>query len=322
MIRAKLERVTGQVVVFRDPGVRRTSPLWALGISGAIGFLLGFVVYPSWQVAVEPAQVVAGLVHYPAGNAFYVYETKLWTILHQICAVLLRAGVSEIALSKALSGVLAMVSLQALTMVTYALCDDVALAVGAGVIAFVTRAASNGVEYPIMLTATTHTYGSLGLSMFALVPALLGSGCYRTGAFLLALMPAVHPSLGAWLWPIVGLAVAVDLGGLRTQLRPALRWFAAGAAITLLSLAVQLLFTYDSPRVDSADTTPLLRAFIALWDGHRAPVELGRPGVVLNEIALVLAVNWLTGFTQHVPRAAHLLLRVVAIAAAGAALAW
>jgi hypothetical protein len=63
-------------------------------------FLLGFVVYPSWQVAVEPAQVVAGLVHYPAGNAFYVYETKLWTILHQIGAVLLRAGVSEIVLSR------------------------------------------------------------------------------------------------------------------------------------------------------------------------------------------------------------------------------
>ena len=118
--------MTTQVVVVRDPCVPRTSPLWALAISGVVGFLLGALVYPSWQVAVEPAQVVAGLVKYPAGNAFYVYETKLWTILHQICAVLLRAGVSEIALSKALSGVLAMAGLQALTMVAYALCDDIA----------------------------------------------------------------------------------------------------------------------------------------------------------------------------------------------------
>ena len=53
-------------------------------------------------MAVETAQVVAGLVKYPSGNPFYVYHTKLWTVVHQICAVLLRAGVSEIAVSKLL----------------------------------------------------------------------------------------------------------------------------------------------------------------------------------------------------------------------------
>jgi hypothetical protein len=96
-----------------------------------------------------------------------------------------------------------------------------------------------------------------------------------------------------------------------------LRWFGAGAAITVLSLLIQLLFIYDRRGVEPADTAPLLRVFIALWDGHRAPVDFGSAGVVLNKIALVLAVIWLTGFTQHVPPAARLLLRVVAIAAAG-----
>ena len=68
-------------------------------ISGLLGFRVGMVGFPEWQVAVETSQVVAGLVRYPAGNPFFIYHTKLWTIVHQLCAPLLWAGVSEIRLS-------------------------------------------------------------------------------------------------------------------------------------------------------------------------------------------------------------------------------
>ena len=100
--------------------------LWVLAASGLLGFHVGMVGFPTWQVAVETAQVVAGLVTYPPGNPFYVYHTKAWTILHQICAVLLKAGVSEIALSKALSGLLGMASFQALALLAYAIGGDAA----------------------------------------------------------------------------------------------------------------------------------------------------------------------------------------------------
>ena len=50
------------------------------------------VGFPDWQVAVETAQVVAGLVTYPADNIFFIYHTKLWTVLHQILAVAARRG--------------------------------------------------------------------------------------------------------------------------------------------------------------------------------------------------------------------------------------
>ena len=46
-----------------------------------LGFRIGYVNFPTWQVAVETAQVGAGFVHYPAGNPFYICDTKLWTIL-------------------------------------------------------------------------------------------------------------------------------------------------------------------------------------------------------------------------------------------------
>ena len=61
--------------------------------SGVLGWHVGAGAFADWQVAVESAQVVAGLVHYPAGNPFYVYHTKLWTVLHQVLAVLLAAAI-------------------------------------------------------------------------------------------------------------------------------------------------------------------------------------------------------------------------------------
>lgn len=294
---------------------------WVLGISGLLGFRLGMVGYPTWQVAVEPAQVVAGLVSYPPGNTFYLYQTKLWTILHQINALFLLAGVSEITLSRAISGLLGMVGLQALAMVTYALGRDAMVAIGVPVFAVFTRATSNGSNYPIDIMGTQHTYGSLGLSMAVLITGLFGSGCYGLGAFLLGLMPAIHPSLGAWLWLVVAIAAAWDwrrLWGSTGSLRStvvALVPFAAGAAVATASLAYHLLFTVDVPAVSAEVTRPYFEAFMAFWDGHRAGVLFQSGAVALNRAALAIGVIWLLAFARDLPHAGLFLLRIVVVSA-------
>src|SRR5918999_375916 len=91
-----------------------TAALVTLVASGALGFHLGYARFPHWQIPVESAQVLAGLVVYPHETPFYIHHMDLWTVLHQICALLLMGGVSEIALSRTLSGVLGMLSFQAL----------------------------------------------------------------------------------------------------------------------------------------------------------------------------------------------------------------
>jgi len=188
----------------------RFGPVSVLIVSGVLGFAVGAIKFPTWHVAVETAQVVAGLVHYPPGNPFYIYHVKLWTILHQVCAVLLLSGVSEISLSIALSGLLGMVSFQALAMIVFALSADVALSIAAPFVIFVSHVAEHGVVYVVSLMGTQHTYGSIGLSVIVLVAGLLGSGCYRLGWALLGLAPAVHPSLGAWLWLATGITLVWD----------------------------------------------------------------------------------------------------------------
>ncbi len=292
--------------------------IWVLLLSGILGFRVGMLGFPDWQVAVETAQVVAGLVTYPPDNIFYIYHTRLWTALHQILAVALGSGVSEITLSLVVSGVQGMLTFQALALFVYALSRDVLLSIGAAALIFFTRSAEYGVVYPLFLLGTEHTYGVIGLSTGVLIVGLLGAGWYRMGAFFLGIAPCIHPALGSWTGGIVALAVLSDFRRLRVELRPALPWFAAGCCVTLVSLLVQFSLAPHIPpgmvRLSPAD----LSTFVRLWDGHRAAATFWHYGVVLNVASLVVASVWIAGFAGDLPRSSQLLLR---ISAAGSLLA-
>ena len=267
--------------------------LWVLLLSGFLGFRIGMLGFPDWQVAVETAQVVARLVHYPPDNIFYIYHTRLWTALHQVLALGLRAGVSEVTLSLVVSGLQGMLTFQALALFVYALSRRVLLSVGAAALIFFTRSAEYGTVYPLFLLGTEHTYGVVGLSTGVLSVAILGSGWYRTGALLLGIAPCVHPALGSWTVVVVVLAVLLDVRKLREELRTALPWFLTGCGVTIISLIVQFSMAPAIPdgmvRLSSDD----LSTFIRLWDGHRAAVNIWHNGVLLNVASLVVASAWL-----------------------------
>lgn len=290
--------------------------LRVLAVSGLIGFVIGITRYASWQVAVESAQVVAGLVTYPAEHPFYIYHMKLWTIAHQVCAVLLRMGVSEIALSKIISGLLGAISFQALAMLAFALSEDVLVALGAPLVILYTQAAIHGASYPIALMGTDHTYGVLGLSTVALVTGLLGAGCYRSGGFLLGLAPAVHPSIGGWFTLVAAACLLWDFKQLRADFRTALPWFVAGAGVTTVSLAVLLLMARNTPGIEAAEAARYVSAFVNTWDDHRRPAYAFSVAAILNVAALMLASVWLRWFSADLPRPSLFSLRVVVAAAA------
>ena len=271
--------------------------LWVLLLSGILGFRVGMLGFPDWQVAVETAQVVARLVPYPPDNIFYIYHTRLWTALHQILALGLRAGVSELTLSLVVSGVQGMLTFQALALFVYALGRDVLLAVGAAALIFFTRSAEYGTVYPLFLLGTEHTYGVVGLSTGVLAVAMLGSGWFRTGALLLGAAPSIHPALGSWTVLIVVLAVLSDFRRLRAGFRPALPWFLAGCGITFVSLIIQISMAPPIPAGMVRLSPDDLSTFVRLWDGHRAAVNVWHNGVLLNVASLVVAWVWLSYFS-------------------------
>ena len=289
--------------------------LWVLLLSGILGFRVGLLGFPDWQVAVETAQAVAGLVPYPPDNIFYIYHTKLWTSLHHLLALGLLAGVNERTLSLVISGVQGMLTFQALAMFVYALSRHVLLSVGAAALIFFTRSAEYGVVYPIFLLGTEHTYGVIGLSLSVLIVGIFGAGWYRTGAILLGIAPCVHPSLGVWTGSIVALAIVSDFRRLRDEIRPVLPWFLVGCGVTLVSLVIQFTAVYHAPQGMARMSPQDLSAFVRLWDGHRASINVWHDGVLLNVASLVVATIWLAFFSADLPRPSQFLLRISAASA-------
>ena len=304
----------------------RAGAFVTLAVSGVLGYYVGARGFPEWQVPVETAQVIAGIVRYPPGNPFFIYHLKLWTLLHQVCAALLAVGVSEIRLSTILSGVTGMISFQALAMTTYAFSRSAWLSIAAALVIFMGRAAEFGVRYPIFLLGTSHTYGSVGLSWLVLTAAIIGCGRYGLGLFLLGMAPALHPSLGVWLAVIAGLSFACQLRTTRAWVLPHWRWFAAGVLVSAASLAVHLWTSRHVPPIDAATASRYLAAFTQLWDEHRQPMALGHAGVVLNIAAMLVGLIWLSFFRSALPASSTFLLTFVtvsgAVSLAGAAISY
>jgi hypothetical protein len=287
----------------------RGSPGVTLAISGLLGFWFGLVVFPTWHVAVETAQVVAGTVRYPAENPFYRYHVGIWTIVHQILAVALSAGITERALSELLSGLVGMLSFQALAIVVHAFSRDSALAVGTALVMFLARGVEFGAVYPVLLLGTTHTYGALGLSTLVLALGLLGCGWSRSGGFLLGVLPAIHPSIGVWTCALVAVVLVVFRRSAVEELRPARQWVIGGLAVTALSLLAHLPLVLSARVIETEPSRPYLVAFLELWDGHRSPVPLRSVDVTFNAGAMTLAIVWLMAWAQDLPRASRFLLR-------------
>ena len=285
-----------------------------LAVAGVLGFAAG-LARPTHQVAVETAQVLAGLVDYPLRNSFHVYHLKLWNLSSQLLALLLQLGVPERALSLALSGGLGALSFQALALCTLAVSRYRWLALVLPPWILAVRAYDLGVNYDVFLLGFRNTYGVVGTSYGLFVLALLGLGRWRAGLFLLGLAPAVHPSVGAWCGGVAILAFVLGGAEARACLREHARFLAAGAALTLVSLGAQLWIARSIDLSVTAANERAVRAFVRSWDWHRRPVQLFHPVLLLTLGFLVVALGWLRlpRLRGDLPPPARWLLRALTI---------
>ena len=214
------------------------------------------VTFPDWQVAVETAQVVAGVVQYhPTIPSISITSSSGPSCIRSVRSYCGRA--SPRSRSKLVSGLLGMVSFQAIAMIVYALSRDELLAVGSAFLIAFTRTAEHGVNYPVHLMGTPHTYGVIGLSLIALIAGFAGAGWYRASGFLLGIAPAVHPSLGAWFMLTMGAAALWHAWRDRAEIRPALRFVLAGCSVTAISpCAVRAVSRNTDNRIAACQQIP------------------------------------------------------------------
>ena len=281
-------------------------------VSGALGWWIG-VSARGGQVPVETAQVLAGIVVYPSQTPFFIYHVKIWTLLIQLSAVALKSGVPEHILSTLLSGLTAQVACQAIALAMFVLSRSVWVSVWCLPAVLVSRAFDYGAVYPIAFYDTPHTYGSLGLSAAMLIVLLLAIGWWRSGALMLGLLPAIHPSLG--LWTTIAFAATLVVAG-RSEYRarlPALRWYFVGLLLTAVSLAVHLAGVPALPYVAEPDKARYLEYFVSVWDTHRQPVNPFGAGLILNVLAVVVSAAYLRLWPANLTPSARLVLTFAAV---------
>lgn len=285
-----------------------------LAASGVIGFVLG-VAHVEWQWAVEHAQVLSGVVAYPPDRPTTTLLAGPWSLLNQILALALGAGATEGALSWVLSGLLGSVSCQAIATLVFAISGRAMLSIAGLFVVMASRATDWGPSYPIALFGTGHTYGVAGLSLGALAIGLAGCGALRSSAWIVGLLPAVHASLGAFLWIVVGFAWAVIALTDRARAREIARAAYAPLAFALALVVSSYLFArmLAPPALPAGeDPAAYLRAFLEHWDGHRRPVAAFDPSV---RIALGLSLVSIVSFRLDRARAPES-LRVMWLVAA------
>ena len=241
-----------------------------LFVGGVTGLYFGLNC--GWQIAVESAQVVAGIVEYPVDNPFYMYHVKAWTLLHQVPALLLACGLSERVVSLLIACTASILFQQAFGLICYSFSRDRLISCAVPMLYLATNVCKlGGAVYPVFLEPHEYwtTYGVTGTAMALFVWSLWGLGLWRAAALLSGLSPAVHPALGGWCIAMTVLALAWNR---QLQPRKLAPWFGAGLAATAVSFAIQQYIASGLLPADPVLAKRIVAAFMAEWDNHRVPV--------------------------------------------------
>lgn len=293
---------------------RRIWPV--LLVSGALGFLCGALLQPTWQVVIEPSQVLAGVVAYPPDSTAAIFATRTWTILHQITALAIAAGVPERVLTILWSGVVGALSFQALALTTLAMGGTRSIASLSPLLIFVSGATRFLPGYPVEILGGPNTWSMVAHGWFLLLLALLALQRYRPAALLLGLFPSIHIAVGLWAWLIVGGLAVLWRTRWRGHIGAITRWGLVGLGVTLTSGIIHALWFSTPPPPAQEGLTELLRSLRLNWDSHRTPIDLLDIGAVAGIVLPAACVLWHRQLGRHLPPAAWWLTAGFATAAA------
>jgi hypothetical protein len=263
------------------------APWSLLACALTFGLVLGLLAPVTSQEGLDGSLVLAGIVHYPPQSPMNQYFLDSWTIIHQLGALLLRAGLDQAYVSEIFFLVPSALMVGAYAAIVYCFSGQFLLSLLAAPLCLLTN--------PLAKFFASPDYATLGLlwtqppaqtfGFWAHAGAVWVVGCVAAGRKALAgfsavVLIAVHPVLGVYM---VALLTATLLAA-RLFLGLEVQGFAKGAALgalaTIASFAAYLMTRPDlSGPIDQA----AYDAYMSAWDTHRSHV-------MTPEIAVRIAV--------------------------------
>jgi hypothetical protein len=233
----------------------------------AAGVLFG-ITHASMQSALDPAQWLAGLVDYPAGNPYGDYLSSVLNLQTLAAAALLRAGVGEVGISAFFCVAVSVLYLLFWQNVVghYSRSNVLALLVPQFLLG--TGFLLAGLNYEIIIPPGQVTFGPLAIAWGAWAASLLLFRSDGIPLALVALTGLFHPILGAYLGGACALAQVVRR---EPQWRRAVGLLLGTAACIGLQYALER--HYATALAGSFDAGRLLELNLSK---HRVPLEWNR----------------------------------------------
>ena len=259
--------------VFEQPAGRRdVAPLWLILAAVAIGLAAGALFPPVEQRGVDGALVLAGIVPYPADSITAHYYLGSWTLIHQLGAMLLVAGVGQTAVSWFFSLAAYALPITTYAMIIYGFSRRPWFALAAATLCFISNPISDFLaspDYPLVGSKWEGVPGTYGLWAnvgAAWVIGVLAGGRNVLAGFSAAVLVAIHPVLGAYIMGLLCLALVLGrlFGGLDT--RGIVRGLLLGAPLTVVSFAV---FLWTRPSIPHEVDMAAFQSYLQFWDYHR-----------------------------------------------------
>jgi len=228
-----------------------------------------------WEETYERAQVLLGIVSYPAGHPLFRYAHNAFTLQYYFSALLLRL-VPGPAFVCGFRDVLFLAATVVPVFLLGALVSRrVVYGHAAAVIVLAGALGAFASHYPLHAWPGKFTSGQIGMGFVLLTLYLLLAGHWRAGCLLAGVMPAIHLGQTPLLWAfVVWLTFGAWRRGEGRQLARALPWAAAGLAVPA-ALGLYIMLCGVPPPLEGAyyspeDAQALWRQYTFGEDIHRA----------------------------------------------------
>ncbi len=272
-------------------------PLLAFAL--LLGLLLALLAPMTEQEGIDGALVLAGIVHYPPHSPMSEYFLGSWTIIHQLGALLLRAGVHQAHVSEVLFVIPCMLLVGAYAAIIYCFSGQFLFSLLAAALCYLANPLAKFFASPdYMLVGLPwsqppiQTFGFWAHAGSVWVIGCIAAGRKALAAFSALVLIAVHPVLGAYMTALLVGAVLIStlilerkLDGFAKGVAKGAGWgVTLGTAITVLSFAFYLKTRPDlSGGIDQA----AYDAYMSAWDTHRS--HMMTPDIAAR-IAIVAAI--------------------------------
>jgi len=241
-------------------------------VSGFFGAIAG-VLTATWQVPIETAQVLLGLVSYDHGALPYAYHVTAFSMINHIGCLLLAITHSEAASSILLSCLMGIVVMQTVAMAIFLIFRNAYLAPLLTVILAAIHFMGSGIAYPIIFLGTEHTYGRAGLFFILYAALFLAFSRFKTGFLLSGLTLWIHPAWGLWLNMCLAIVLIVQYRRYGALLTPGnLLSYCLGVGLSITVFLWQKLHYPVNLAIapgDASEAKEIFLNYIRYWDYHR-----------------------------------------------------